>query len=374
MPYPAGVPTLTDGLALLRAHRPDDAPRIVEQSVDPESVRWTTVPRPYGPADAEEFLGVIRAGWERPGGERRWAVTDASDTGGTYLGTIDLAPRPGRTAEVGFGLHPQGRGRGLMASALRLACQWWFAEGGTRVHWRAERGNFASWRVAWSCGFVRHGTIPGLVPSHDGEQALDAWCASLGAEDVMEALTPWPDPPVLATAEAGGIRLRPWRDDDLSRLEPRDQPVHHMPGRAVLDPDTFPEWLLVRRERMALGAALSWCVAGEDDGALGEVILFVHEGTIDDDTLELGYQVLPSARRRGVATAATRLAVDHAFAPRAVGGLGARRLVAQTAEDNVGSNRVLDGLGFTIWGRESAADLLPDGRAVDALHWELFPG
>ena len=46
--------------------------------------------------------------------------------------------------------------------------------------------------------------------------------------------------------------------------------------------------------------------------------------------------------------------------------------MAQTAEDNTGSNIVLDRLGFTIWGRETAADVLPDGRAVDALHWELL--
>ena len=44
----------------------------------------------------------------------------------------------------------------------------------------------------------------------------------------------------------------------------------------------------------------------------------------------------------------------------------------QTADDNAASNAVLDRLGFTIWGRESAADVLPDGRAVDALHWELL--
>jgi len=33
---------------------------------------------------------------------------------------------------------------------------------------------------------------------------------------------------------------------------------------------------------------------------------------------------------------------------------------------------VLDRLGFTIWGRETAADVLPGGKAIDALHWELL--
>ena len=83
-------------------------------------------------------------------------------------------------------------------------------------------------------------------------------------------------------------------------------------------------------------------------------------------------QVIPSGRGRGVATAASRVLAGHALTPRDRGGLGIRRLVAQTAEDNTGSNIVLDRLGFTIWGRETAADVLPDGRAVDALHWELL--
>ena len=64
--------------------------------------------------------------------------------------------------------------------------------------------------------------------------------------------------------------------------------------------------------------------------------------------------------------------MHHALSPRREGGLGLRRLVAETAEDNVASNRVLDRVGFTIWGQESAADLLPDGRTVDSLHWELL--
>ncbi|MGB7819086.1 MAG: GNAT family N-acetyltransferase [Ornithinibacter sp.] len=372
MPFPACVPELTDGLALLRAHRPEDLDRIVEQSRDAQSLRWTTIPRPYTEKDGGEWLALIEAGWNDERGNRHWAVTSASDPDSAYLGTIDVRPGPGMAAEVGYGLHPAGRGAGLMASALRLVCQWWFGQGGTRMHWQAERGNFASWRVAWSCGFTYHGTVPGSLPAAQGPP-VDAWKASLGADDVMEARTPWEDPPVLASAEAGGIRLRPWRDEDVLHLESRDQPAHHMPARGVLDADTFPEWLLVRREFMARGSSMSWCVADErTDAALGEVLVFVKQGTLDDDAAELGYQVLPSARGRGVATAAARVVMHHALRSRGEGGMGLRRLVAGTAEDNLASNTVLDRLGFRIWGHETAADLLPDGRTVDALHWELL--
>ena len=373
--YPDCVPELSDGVVLLRAHRAQDVERIVEQCGDPDSLRWTTVPRPYGPAEAQEWLAVIERQWLDPDGERFWVVTDASDPERTYLGTVDLRPRGGGAAETGFGLHPDGRGRGLMAGALRLASRWWFTEReGVRVHWTAMRGNFASWRVAWACGFTHHGTVPQLHPDPEGSgAAVDLWRASLGTDDVMEPRTPWEDPPFLTSDEAGGLILRPWRDEDVDALEPRDQPDHHMPARGVLDADTFPEWLTTRRERMAQGTVMSWCAAdATSDVALGEVLVFVTEGTLDDDTAELGYQVLPSARRRGVATAASVALVRHALLPKALGGMGFRRLVAQTAEDNVGSNRVLDTLGFTIWGRETAADMLPSGASVDALHWELL--
>ena len=368
MPGGQVPPRLTDGGVVLRGHSAADIPRIVEQCRAPESLRWTTIPRPYGTEQAEAFLALIAAGWAEPGGHRYWAIEDAAQPG-VFMGTIDLRPRKGGSAEVGFGLHPQGRGRGLMSGALRLVADHWFASGGSQLTWWAERGNFASWRVAWACGFTMAGTVPAYLASGDG-RLTDAWVATLGAADAQEPATPWCEPPLLEAPDAG-LRLRPWRDEDGDAMEDRNDPAHHMPVRGILDRATFPEWLLVRRERMSRGVGMSWCVADAgSDRALGEVVVFVHEGTLDDDTAELGYQVVPSARGRGVASVAGRLAMAHAFAAKSAGGLGMRRIVAQTAEDNAASNGVLSALGFEIWGRESEADLLPNGRAVDALHWE----
>ncbi len=363
-------PRLTDGVVVLRPHTSEDVERMVEQCVDPESVRWTTVPRPYGREHAEGFLDIIAAA-HAAGGHRYWALEDA-ERPGDFMGTIDLRPGDGGRAEIGFGLHPQGRGRGLMSGALRLVARHWFDEGGRSLVWWANRGNFGSWRVAWACGFQMAGTVPAYLPDPDGP-LHDGWVAVLRVNEPMEPVTPWCEPPVIEST-ADGIRLRPWRDEDIEATEARDQPDHHMPVRAILQRSTFPAWLLVRRERMSRGESLSWCIADlETDRALGEVLVFVQPGgTLDDDTAELGYQVLPSARRRGTASAAARLAVRHAFAAKASGGLGLRRLVAQTAEDNAGSNGVLDNAGFEIWGRESASDLLPTGETRDALHWELL--
>ena len=367
VPFPDCVPVLSDGRVVLRAHARSDAARIVEQSVDPDSVRWTTVPKPYREADARTWLEEIERGWTSGKGPWHWAVTDAVDPR-TYLGTVDVRPQGAGIAKTGFGLHPQGRGRHLMSSALRLATQWWFDGGGVRMFWEANRGNFASWRVAHACGFTFHGVMPQLLPHRD--VATDGWTASVGRDDdLTRPATPWREAVPL---EGGGIRLRDWRESDIEAVEPGDSPSHFMPPRAEPTVETFAEWLLRRREQMARGEATHWCIAdATTDRALGDLVLIDLDQ--EEGSAELGYVLFRSARGRGAATAAGRLAVAHAFASSDEGGRELRRLTALTVGDNEPSARVLQRLGFTEWGREPQFCPRGDGSFDDARHWVLFP-
>src|SRR5919112_2237491 len=80
------VPTLTDGVVTLRAHRADDAPGAYEQSQDPASQRWTTVPVPYTRADARTFVGeIMPGGWAD---DSEWGFAIEAD--GRYAGTVSL--------------------------------------------------------------------------------------------------------------------------------------------------------------------------------------------------------------------------------------------------------------------------------------------
>lgn len=371
MPFPASVPVLTDGVVRLRAHSVRDVARIVEQSTDPLSLRWTKVPRDYTADMAGEWLAEIAEGWDRADGDgdRLWALEEVADEDHALVGTIDLRPRAAGRAEIGYGLHPAARGRGLMARALRLVDQWWFDQGGRRVDWHAEQGNFASWAVARAAGYTFVTTLPEHVAHGDGG-LVDAWFASIGRDDPAEPRTAWVVPPVL---EADGIRLREWRDDDRGRVEPADHPPHFVPARAIPTEETWDAWLTRRRLGMARGSSVNWCIAdAASDRALGEALVFVASGTLaDGDTAELGYFLHPSARGRGAARAAARLAVTHALAPTDVGGLGLRRLVAETASDNAASNAVLEAVGFSLWGHEDEATA-PDGSVGPADHWELL--
>ncbi|GAB3874044.1 GNAT family N-acetyltransferase [Terrabacter terrigena] len=376
---PLPVPVLTDGVVTLRPHSLDDADAIVEQSSDPESLRWTTVPRPYSREDAVSYVERNLEDWAAPDGTRHWAVEWTDSLGRPrFGGSIDL--RQGAAAsvgELGFGLHPAARGHGIMSRAVRLVVDHAFSTPVwgvpvSRLHWRAVVGNWGSRRVAWATGFTFHGTIPESHPDPmGGPAALDTWTASITPGDSRSPRDPWLAAPSI---EGERIRLRPWRLDDVDAIEPRDDdPTHWMPARSVLRPDTFPTWVHNRQERMAEGTGVDWCVADrESDRALGGVTVFSRGGAITD-TAELGYQFFPSARGHGAAKEAARLAAGHALAPTSEGGMGVRRLVAETAADNEASNAVLRSVGFVEFGREHAVDRLADGSWGDGLHWELLP-
>ncbi len=365
------VPELDDGVVRLRAHTDADIDATVEMCRDPEFTRWTSVPRPYSRNDAKRYLReVVPAGWDR-GDHRGWAVEAADDSGRRrYAGNVDVRGVP--VADVGFGLHPWARGRGVMARAVRLAAGWAFERGDVAaVHWRADVGNFASRRVAWACGFSLHGTVPKLLAERG--EVVDAWIGSLlpGAE--MSPRTRWLQPPVLRGER---VVLRPSRDSDVPRVveactDPRSR--HWL--AALPDPYTQVEarsFLLHCAVQQSLGASVSWCLADPaTDELLGDLGVF---GLADEDPSsgEVGYWAHPAARGRGVMTEAVRLVVGHAFTGTDAGGLGVRRLQLGTGAGNTASQHVARRAGFVEVGRHRAAERLGDGSFADAIWFDLL--
>ena len=153
-------PALIGSTVLLRAHRPQDAPRIVEACTDASTQQWLPlIPSPYGHGDAMAHLEQLMS--EQAVGEAlSWVVADpGSDLLLGEIGVFGLGGGTGRYGEIGYWTHPQARGQGLTTEALRLVARHSLLpliEGGLglpRVVVRAARGNVASQRVALNAGF-----------------------------------------------------------------------------------------------------------------------------------------------------------------------------------------------------------------------------
>jgi [ribosomal protein S5]-alanine N-acetyltransferase len=215
--FPDAVPILIDAEAdvTLRATDRRDLHAIVEQCCDPGMIRWTTVPTPpdgYQLRDAEEFLALTAAGWTS-GQRLSWTIEARRDGGHGCCGGINLDLEGDGVAEVGFGLHPQARGRSIMTRALQLVCDYGFEVAGLRlIRWRAMVGNWASRRVAANVGFVFDGTVRSLLVQRGELQ--DGWIATLVRDD-PRVPRPWLYP---IEIHGTAVRLRAFRSSDVDRI------------------------------------------------------------------------------------------------------------------------------------------------------------
>jgi RimJ/RimL family protein N-acetyltransferase len=364
MRFPDDVPTLTDGVVTLRAHSPEDVDRVVEQCADPEFLAWTTVPTPYGKDDAVEWVGTsVPAGWA-DGSSLGFAV----EVSGRFAGSVDLRPRGPAEAEVGYGLHPDARGHGVMHRAVSVLLDWAFELAGyTAVTWRAHVGNWPSRRVAWAAGFHFGPTVPRLLDQRGVRH--DAWTGWIGADDTRRPKTRWLDVPVL---DSDRLQLRAWRDDDATCLVEASNDARlrrYIPHSPL--PRTHaqvPDYLLRLRQAAAEGTRVAWCAADRRTGeALGNMAVFDFEA---DGSAQVGYWAHPRARGRGALSEAARRVADWALAPEP-DGFGLRRLYLLSAVTNAASRRVAEQAGFTQVGVERASAPVGAGYEDSALYDRL---
>lgn len=360
--FPEGVPILVDPLrdVTLRAHQSSDIEDVIEQSRDPEMMRWTTVPTPehgYGPAEAAAFLELVAGGW-RDGTRLSWAVEAPRDGARRYCGGADLRLAGDGSAEIGFGLHPGARGRSLMSSAVRLVRDYAFDVLGLDVlRWRALVGNWGSRRVAAAAGFAYDGMVRRFLP-HRG-QLRDGWVATLTRDDPRTA-RPW-----LAVPRLRGRRalLREFSEGDLDRVvESCSDPRTRYWLASLPEPYTrqdAADYLDSVREQAARRTGLTWCIADpEDNRCLGSVSLEGLDGYAKRP--EIGYWAHPDARGRGVVTEAVRLVTGHAEEHRL-----ADSILIRCAIGNFASRHVAQQAGYTQVGVLPACEPLGDGQLAD---------
>lgn len=284
-----------------------------------------------------------------------------------FLGTVGLHDDGSGTStarELGYGIRPAARGRGLATAAVRALLDWAFTNTSlTAVMWRARVGNWASRRVAWACGFRVEGRV--RASSVVRGEPYDGWIGSLRKSDPRQPAHPWYEPVMLVN---GPAMLRGFRPEDVHGI------VH-----GCSDPETaywlgtLPQpyttedatgYLEHCAEQMASGHGAYWAVADPDnDQLMGSIGLDQIEHTTGSG--HVGYWIAPTGRGRGVGTAALRAAVRHAAVPVSDGGLGLRRLVLRAATENIASRRVAEKAGFLPVGVERQFGPLRDGRYAD---------
>ena len=189
-----------------------------------------------------------------------------------------------------------------MERALRLLLDWGFAERDLHtVVWLAERGNWASRRLAWKLGFSFDGTVRGWLPLRG--ELVDAWTGTLLRGEKMAPRSPWFDVPRIV---GRNVVLRRHRDADAARVAEgcSDEQTAYWLGQ-LPQPYTLEDaqrFVAEREEAMATGTALHWMLADPGtDECLGVVSLMFRGPGLD---LEVGYWGHPAGRGRGLMTEA----------------------------------------------------------------------
>jgi RimJ/RimL family protein N-acetyltransferase len=153
--------TLRTERLVLRPYRPEDADAVYRACSDPESRHWLTLPDPYTPDDAAEFVGTTTVAARA---EQRGLMT-AVEADGELVGSAGLHfPSTLLGPGIGYWTAPWARGRGYAAEAARALADWAFAHGAPRVHLFADVGNAASQAVARRAGFTDEGIVRGCLP------------------------------------------------------------------------------------------------------------------------------------------------------------------------------------------------------------------
>ena len=166
--FPRLEQPLADGVVALRDWREDDRDALVEMANDEAVQRWTRVPSPYTPGDADHWFALTRT-TRAAGHQAAFAVVDAA--GDDLLGSIDLRVNPADPAigELGYMVGPRARRRRVATRAVELLTRWAFDDLGiVRMEIFVDPSNGPSVRVAEAAGYTREGLLRSYRPSRSG--------------------------------------------------------------------------------------------------------------------------------------------------------------------------------------------------------------
>jgi RimJ/RimL family protein N-acetyltransferase len=357
-----------DGL-LLRPFRVEDADDVAEACDDPLTHEFLSfLPNPYTRDDALWWITTgIPDGFAAGG--CTLAVADIGS--GRVLGSVGIGRvRPGSdVGEIGYWAAPWARGRGVTTAATRALTAHAFSTGLARLELHTAWENEGSQRVAIAAGYTREGVARGVGRGHGAGRRDHIVWARLATDPDGPTRRLLPDLPGGALTD-GVVTLRRTGTadvDDIHALRQLpDVVATSVPGRAP-----GREEVAVRCARVAAawlaGERATFTIRDAATGAFaGEIGLYYQEPPTGQAMI--GYSIAVPWRGRGYATRAAKLVAEWAFTR-----VGVARLIAGTAPENIGSQRVLERAGFRREGYQRSRLPGADGARIDDVLFALLP-
>jgi RimJ/RimL family protein N-acetyltransferase len=285
------------------------------------------------PASVGSLLTVLDAASRAVLGGVTWHAVD-------YGGTLGCS-----AWNIGIGLLPSARGRGVGAVAQRLLAEHLFATTPLdRVEAGTDVANVAEQKALVRAGFRREGVIRGAQLR--GGERHDLVQYGLLRADLVP---PGGERKILA--ERDGVAIAWAWPGELERVFDEDD------GAFAVDPDPRP--------RPSQPGAM-WRAAVLESGTgtlLGSINWWTQDwgGTLGCAAWRFGIALRPAARGRGVGATVQRLLADHLFATTELD-----RVEAGTDVDNVAERRALAKAGFREDGTIRGAQLR-GGRRTDVV-------
>lgn len=163
-------PPLADHVIALEPLRATHVTAMHALGDDEDVVRFTLLPTALDLETARNWVERYTVGWG-DGTLGGFAIESAAER--AFLGFIGVVryDAAGKTAELGYIVAPEARGRGVAARALGLLTAWCLDELGLeRVELRIDPANLPSLRLAERVGYIREGVLRSM-PFKDGLRA-----------------------------------------------------------------------------------------------------------------------------------------------------------------------------------------------------------
>jgi RimJ/RimL family protein N-acetyltransferase len=142
---------------------------------DPEVQRFTRLPVPPPAGYPAAWLDRYRQG-RLDGTREAFAIVDGSRDGFLGVALAVHIDREAQTAELGYIVAAEARGRGVASEALRRLTEWTFADlGALRVELWISVANDGSKRVAARCGYIREGVLRSIHFKGDERDDFEIW-------------------------------------------------------------------------------------------------------------------------------------------------------------------------------------------------------